>query len=1300
MSRARKNLGRVLLARVLAVALLASAAAAQIAVTYGAGCAGALSAPTIAWTGSFVPGQSAAIHLAGAPPGAFVFLYIGTSDESSAFGPLPIDLTGVPGVSPGCQFLTSGQTRLLLNAKPDGTLKLGFKVPAGQGSDLYLQWAVFEQVSPLSVVLTKGLHASLVTNSQLHPVILAPDVVVDHDGDGVESVVLDGSDSHTHQPGHVLLTHVWKENGTTLSTSEVASVPFELGSHAVTLLIGDDHVPPDTLMALHELQVVTASAVPGVQARYHDSGAADPATLLDNPPALADWAEVLEGLLVGDGGGTVGGSPYAGQVLVRLDATVALPASGSWQFVATGGSARRLFIDGALVSGPLSLAAGAHALEARFAVPALASLPLTVTAASGGGAQQPLDAALLTHDETAAPPVLNAVTPLTGAPGGGTAITLEGYGFFPAPSVAVLWGGVTLGPADGLLVTPAAISFPAPPHASGAIDVRVKTPQGTSNARSFTYVEGGPGAVSFVKVAGLGLLNPTAAEWGPDGRLYVATLFGELKAVRFDDAWNVTEVATYAGVSKLPNLHVTGIAIDPWAPASPVTIHVAHALQYADGGNPPVGPSTYWGQVSVLTGPGFDDPVPLVTGLPQSNSGHAVNGMQFDANGDLLMDVGSTTNAGVAAPGFGLLPESPLSGATVKAQTSRPDFDGAVSYVNVVTGLPDADQRHGEQVQLAPGSHVAVHAPGLRNPYDLVVTRAGRLYSTDNGPNLSFGPASTGMTTQAPDPEEPDELLLVEAGNYYGSANRSRGAFDPRQAVWRDTLLPSLPETFTQAIAILPSSSDGILEYTARTFGGQLDGQLVVQKWLGPARRVKLSPDGRSAIEQQVLLPDTGALDLVQGPGGALLAIDFTGNEIEVLVPVEAGSGGVEPLDILPWRAPASGGTPFVIGGRGFGTLGDTVVLVGSQPAALLSVSPTRIRGVLPAQPAIGAALLDVTVFSRSLTGLLPAAFRVLHPKGQAPGAWISGGGGDSGGGELPFAVAGVAAAAVDGTLLLAPDGNPATLALHLLDLDLPADPSWKTLAPRPFPGSAHAAETVAGKLYLIGGLGAGSEGRVQIYDPALDAWSLGASLPWPGGAVGTAVIGGRIYAAGGLSAGTTVDLCAAYDPAANAWQPRASLPFHQGRHHAAAGTDGKRLFLFGGKGFGSGESGQAANGFDSVEVYDPVTNAWTLSQLTPALAPLPVARSGMGRAVFWSGELYVMGGETLTGPGATPQKTYARVDAYNPATNTWRLEASLPTARHGISPVLFQGRIFVAGGSPAAGTTTSSAKFETFTRQ
>src|SRR5690606_19859138 len=139
-------------------------------------------------------------------------------------------------------------------------------------------------------------------------------------------------------------------------------------------------------------------------------------------------------------------------------------------------------------------------------------------------------------------------------------------------------------------------------------------------------------------------------------------------------------------------------------------------------------------------------------------------------------------------------------------------------------------------------------------------------------------------------------------------------------------------------------------------------------------------------------------------------------------------------------------------------------------------------------------------------------------------------------------------------------------------------------------------------------------------------------------------------------------------------------------------------LFVAGGRGAGSGDGNTVANGFNTLQVYNPVTNTWRSSATTGSgLAALPQARGGMGKAVFTGGELYVIGGETQNGAGATSRNVYSRVDSYNPATNTWRLGTPMPTARHGIFPVLTGNRVTVAGGGVQAGFSASSS-VETYT--
>jgi hypothetical protein len=216
----------------------------------------------------------------------------------------------------------------------------------------------------------------------------------------------------------------------------------------------------------------------------------------------------------------------------------------------------------------------------------------------------------------------------------------------------------------------------------------------------------------------------------------------------------------------------------------------------------------------------------------------------------------------------------------------------------------------------------------------------------------------------------------------------------------------------------------------------------------------------------------------------------------------------------------------------------------------------------------------------------------------------------------------------------------------------------------------------------------------MQIYDPSTNGWSLGAPMPFAAGSCCTAlVLNGQIYVAGGVvgfvlfgSIGTTTNGLARYDPVSNTWVMLAPMPV--GRNHTASGTDGQKLYVFGGRDGGNA----VANGFDTVQIYDPASNTW-VSSTDPGstLAPLPQARGGMGTAVYYNGEFYVMGGETLNGAGATANHVYNRVDIYNVASNSWRLGAAMPTARHGIYPVLSGNRIYVGGGGIQSGVSSST---------
>ena len=147
--------------------------------------------------------------------------------------------------------------------------------------------------------------------------------------------------------------------------------------------------------------------------------------------------------------------------------------------------------------------------------------------------------------------------------------------------------------------------------------------------------------------------------------------------------------------------------------------------------------------------------------------------------------------------------------------------------------------------------------------------------------------------------------------------------------------------------------------------------------------------------------------------------------------------------------------------------------------------------------------------------------------------------------------------------------------------------------------------------------------------------------------------------------------------------------------NHAACGTDGSKLYAFGGRGGGNNPS----VGYDTVQVYTPSGSggSWVSSDTSPgSVSPLPQGRGGMGNAVYLNGKFYVMGGETTDG-AAGVTGAYSRVDIYTVATRTWTSGADLPQGMHGLFPVaLPSGKIIVAGGGVKSGPSSSKNVFVT----
>ena len=516
--------------------------------------------------------------------------------------------------------------------------------------------------------------------------------------------------------------------------------------------------------------------------------------------------------------------------------------------------------------------------------------------------------------------------------------------------------------------------------------------------------DGAGGPISFTQQLIATPIKPTSAAFGPDGQLYVASVTGNITVYTLNDDYSVASSEVIDVISNLSNSNITGIAFNPYDTTP--KIYVSHNQFYANGGVAFAATefSPYSGQVSVLEQVnGVWGLTPLVTGIGVSNHDHGVNGLAFDNNGDLYITSGSNTNAGVADTNIGGIDESPFTAAILKAAITKPNFNGDIQYAllgpddliqpvpqEFLDGLPSeifnppadlpfdpADSQFwGGYVDVVPGVDVSIYASGLRNPYDVVFTTEGLLYATENNANGNFGDVSTGPYTQeAFGKEQPEELNLITEGAYFGHPNRNRGRTDYRQNVYYDSPVDLQPEGYTAPIATFQGSTNGLVEYRATAFGEQLRGNLLAQKWKNQLYSIDLSTDG-SQVDAIINLNDvanvTGGttngrvaqgLDVITGPGGTIIGVDFTRDELTVAIPNDPSVTSPTAYDIYPWRAPVTGGQSFIIGGANFDTdPGDTRVFIGDQEIVNLGVSETRITGILPDLSSQANELLDVSI--------------------------------------------------------------------------------------------------------------------------------------------------------------------------------------------------------------------------------------------------------------------------------------------------------------------------------------------------
>jgi N-acetylneuraminic acid mutarotase len=160
---------------------------------------------------------------------------------------------------------------------------------------------------------------------------------------------------------------------------------------------------------------------------------------------------------------------------------------------------------------------------------------------------------------------------------------------------------------------------------------------------------------------------------------------------------------------------------------------------------------------------------------------------------------------------------------------------------------------------------------------------------------------------------------------------------------------------------------------------------------------------------------------------------------------------------------------------------------------------------------------------------------------------------------------------------------------------------------------------------------------------------------------------GGACHTAGDCADGNTCeqDVCLA-----GTWSTVAPLPTPRQHLAAVLGPDGL-IYTLGGiaEGQGGGKTGV-------LEVYNPATNSWSTR------SPMPTPRYGLAAVLGTDGKIYAIGGQYNNTTSPSTDGDSVKVEAYNPATDTWEAKPSLPNGRYyPAAEVGLDGAIYVSGG-------------------
>jgi N-acetylneuraminic acid mutarotase len=248
------------------------------------------------------------------------------------------------------------------------------------------------------------------------------------------------------------------------------------------------------------------------------------------------------------------------------------------------------------------------------------------------------------------------------------------------------------------------------------------------------------------------------------------------------------------------------------------------------------------------------------------------------------------------------------------------------------------------------------------------------------------------------------------------------------------------------------------------------------------------------------------------------------------------------------------------------------------------------------------------------------------------------------------------------------------------------AQGKWAKLAPFPEPSEELLGASAGGKMYVFAGLAPGWKPKALVYeyDPATDKWAKKKPMALPSHHVAFTELKGKIYAFGGFvlpqsgpPAWVPIDNAFEYDPAADSWKALAPMPTKRGSPVAV--SVGDKLYVIGGAVPGPGQSAvhpaRPHTSVGTVEEYDPATNTWR------ARAPMPTPRNHAVAGAI-NGKIYVASGRVGAAFISGGSSNIGVIEAYDPATDSWSQGlARMANARSAGAGGVWGGRLYITGG-------------------